>query len=586
MAAALALAPGAARAATPFSRADYDACHARDEAGFRAAIEAITQRALTSALGKVDYRALVLEEWRKGGVDEIIDKRVDMAVVEVRQETSWTELMKSLAVSDKAQSLATAVAERVYRSDAIKSAFEGVAGGVGKSLGQTIELATVDAAEPALKCIRAFIGPRYGSSVANVVTADAAKQFAVDPATGAAAVSTATVALEGSGAIAGTVLLAVRRQMSNMAARVGQRLVGSVLSRVVSTVAGGVGLVLIAKDIWDFRYGVLPIIEGEMKSRATKDKVIDELAKGLSEQMTEHSREIAGGTADRVMAIWQDFRRAHIKVVDLAERSEPFRKFLDDTRADQLPRLDEIVSLILAEEGEDGVGKRLNDGSLHRAVTTLPPAGLEIARENRSLGTALAWAALAGDKLPRVVEYEIHRRAKPADFTGASLTRLLGLDDKVAAVRLASLGADARSALFELETPELRTLARGLSEDELATLARYLTGLDRLASQRVLRAVSQAPAKMQVLASARVRDAILASRDQMAAVGMMLRADNLMADPWTLNDDVRLVLDGRISAVLLWDKHPLVVSGAGLAMLIVLLMLRRLLFGGRRAARA
>ena len=32
------------------------------------------------------------------------------------------------------------------------------------------------------------------------------------------------------------------------------------LGRLVSVVAGGVGLVLIAKDIWDFRHGVLPII--------------------------------------------------------------------------------------------------------------------------------------------------------------------------------------------------------------------------------------------------------------------------------------------------------------------------------------
>jgi len=67
---------------------------------------------------------------------------------------------------------------------------------------------------------------------------------------------------------------------------------------------------------------------------------------------------------------------------------------------------------------------------------------------------------------------------------------------------------------------------------------------------------------------------------------MMLRADNLMADPWAINEDVRLVLDGRISAILLWDKHPIAVIGAGVLTLIVLLMLRRLLFGRRRAARA
>ena len=66
--------------------------------------------------------------------------------------------------------------------------------------------------------------------------------------------------VEGSEGIAGTVVLVVRRQLANMAARIGQRVVGSILSRLVSVVAGGVGLVLIAKDIWDFRHGVLPIV--------------------------------------------------------------------------------------------------------------------------------------------------------------------------------------------------------------------------------------------------------------------------------------------------------------------------------------
>lgn len=572
--------------AASFSRADYDACHARDEAGFRTAIEAITQRALTAGLARLDYRTLVSDEWRKGSLDELIDKRVDIAIAEVRQETSWSELVKSLAVKEKAQALATAVAERVYRSDTVKSAFEQIAIGVGREIGKTIELATVDAAEPALKCIQAFIGPRYGTAVAGVVTADAEKQFAVDPTTGAATVSTGTILLESGGSIAGGVLLAVRRQLSNMAARVGQRLVGSVLSRIVSTVAGGVGLVLIAKDIWDFRYGVLSIVESEMKSRATKDKVIDELARALGEQMTEHSRDVAVATADRVMAIWLDFRRAHAKVLELADRNEGFRKFLDSTRPEQLPRLDEVVALVLAEEGEAGVLKRLEDGTLHRAVADLGPAGLEIARESRSVATALAWSALAGDKLPRVTEYELHRRSKPSDFTTASLGRVLAIADKVSAIRLASLPPAARAALFEVDDRDLRTLARSLSEDELTTLSRYLTGLERAPAQRVLRAVAEAPARMQVLASARVRDAILASPDQMAAVAMMLRSDGLLANPWQLQDDAQLVLDGKISPILLWEKHPVAVSLGAIPVLMVLLMLRRLLFGRRRAARA
>ena len=124
----------------------------------------------------------------------------------------------------------------------------------------------------------------------------------------------------------------------------------------------------------------------------------------------------------------------------------------------------------------------------------------------------------------------MHRRAKPDAFTKASLQRLLGLDDRLAITRLASLTPAARTPLFELETAELKSLARVLDEAQLDSLSRYLTSLDKASAQRVLRAVAQTPARMAELGKPRVRDAILASSDQAAAVGMMLQASS-MPDP-------------------------------------------------------
>ena len=83
----------------------------------------------------------------------------------------------------------------------------------------------------------------------------------------------------------------------------------------------------------------------------------------------------------------------------------------------------------------------------------------------------------------------------------------------------------------------------------------------------MLRAVADSPARMQLLASARVRDALLASRDQLAAVAMMLRADGPF-DPFVLRDDVLLAYDGSVSPLLLWDKHPIAVSATAVLALL------------------
>ena len=392
--------------------------------------------------------------------------------------------------------------------------------------------------------------------------------------------TTGQVLVEGSGGIAGTVVLVVRRQLSNMATRIGQRVIGSILSRLVSVVAGGIGLVLIAKDIWDFRHGVLPIVAGEMKSKATKDKVRDEIAKTISEHIGESLKEISDKTAERVVEIWLEFRRAHAKVLEFADRNEAFKRFLDTIRPADLPRLDEVVALVLASEGETGVTKRLGDGTLNVAVTALPPAALDIAREARSLETALKWSAVAGNSLPKVVEYEIHRRATPDTFTKAGLQRLLGLEDRLAITRLAALQPAARESLFELDSAALVRLARNLEESQLDSLSRYLTGLEKGPAQRILSAVAQAPARMAELSSPRVRDAIIASRDQSAAVSMMLQVASL-PDPGMVIAHTRLVLDGRVSPLLLWEKHGVVLAAAALLALMLLLILKRLLFGAR-----
>jgi len=325
----------------------------------------------------------------------------------------------------------------------------------------------------------------------------------------------------------------------------------------------------------------LPIIAEEMKSKATKDKVRDELAGMLEEHIGDSIREISTTTAARVVEIWTDFRRAHAKVLELAERNENFKRFLDQIKGADMPRLDELVGLILAGEGEPGVAHRLADGSLHRAVTALPVEAMEIARESRSLETAFKWWAVAGDdNLPQVVAFELNRRADPQSFSKASLQRLLALQDRVTIMRLAALSPSARESLFELDGGELKRLARSLEESELDGLSRYLTALPAAPAQRLLRVIVQSPQRMAAFAKPAVREAIIASSDQLAAVGVMLNTST-MPNPAVVYGDVQLALDGRIAPRLIWEKHALSLAIGALLMAMLVLVLRRLLVGSR-----
>ena len=46
-------------------------------------------------------------------------------------------------------------------------------------------------------------------------------------------------------------------------------------------------------------------------------------------------------------------------------------------------------------------------------------------------------------------------------------------------------------------------------------------------------------------------------------------------------EHLKLVLDGRVSPWLMWEKHPVSLAATGLLALILLLLMQRLLFGTR-----
>ncbi len=572
---------GVAQPARAAATLDISRCQVSDETAFRNEIERLTLAALEQGLAGVDYDAVVADVWRSNGLDLVLDTETEKAVAAIRDESSWGALLQTLTSKEASQKLAEAVAERTYRSDATKAAIETLAGSVGRELGGHIELATLDAALPAVTCVRAFLGQRFGSTITLLVANDTGRAFEIDAAAAKAEVGTGDVVISGKGLVAGAVVLIVRRSVSRMASRIGQRVVGAVVGRLVAVVAGGVGLVLIAKDIWDFRHGVLPIIETEMKSAETKEKIRTELAAAISEQLSTHLREAGSSAADRILAVWRDFRVAHAKVVGLAERNKSFRSFVDSVDGAALPKVSRVVALVLPKEGEAGVLARVADGTLDEAVKRLPDTALAIAEDQGSLAEGIAWARLAGPDIARVAEYELHRLSKPADFTAAGLRQLLALKDPAVIKTLARRSEADRATLAELPPQRLVPLVRALDDQALGALVRYRRGLEPAAGTRLLEAAASDPKLMQGFAKGHVEHAVLASRDQSAAVAMLIERGPLF-DLVAIERDVRRVVNGDVHPLLLWERHPASVIGAAIGLLILLMILRRLLFTGRR----
>ncbi|MEL6748287.1 MAG: hypothetical protein AAFO79_10810, partial [Pseudomonadota bacterium] len=370
-------------------------CQVADEAAFQARITGLVEQSFAQSLAAVNYTQLVADQWRDNNVDRTLDTLITTASQETRERSAWSDLISSLASREKAKEIADDMAVRVYRSDAFKTAVTKLVEDASGELASTVELATLDAAEPTLACVREFVGGQYGRGLARILSQQTATAFDPKLAGYNPDVSRGQVVLAGSEAIAGALVLLVRRTMVNMARRVGQRIVGAILARAVAVVAGGIGVVLIAKDIWELRNGVLPIIEEEMRSEKAAEAVREEIAASLKAQMNTQSRVFAVGVTERIMELWRSFQVAHAKVIELAGSLPEFRNYVERLDAPSLARLDRVVAVSLEEGGEPAVRRAIETGLLQRAVAELPPSGLDIAAETNSLAQAFAWSELA-----------------------------------------------------------------------------------------------------------------------------------------------------------------------------------------------
>ncbi len=547
----------------------------------RAKIRSITEDALKEELAQIDYRALVDARWREVRLDGRIDASINRAIEAVRADTTWLERVYSNVSPETAQRIATAVAEKTYGSDEFKAALRELSASVGNDIGKRVERSAGRLSSPVITCVQSALSNRYGGAIAGAFATETERSVGTTGA-GRVQIGATDLAIQGGATISGLILVVTRRVIARMVTSMSTRIAGAIATRIVSLFAAGAGLALIAYDIYRAGDGVFPIIAERMKSDEAKDLIKQEIVKGLSTEVSGELSAIGSETADTIYKLWLDFRQKYNALLALGDRSPAFAAFLKERTIDQLQPLGRIVGIVTASEGEERLLRRLEDGSLARALVELDEPGLAIAADTNSLDEALAWRRLAGGGIGKVAEFGLHTLLKPSDLNLQQLTKLLGLGERGAAVRVAGLNADARNLLLDLPADQLKSIAARFSAPELAAFADYQKRLTPPAARRMSEAVGQKPSVMQALAKDGVRNGIVRSEDQLAALDMLLRPAGPVPDFERFYLDFQSVTEGRVDYRIFWERYTALIIVSLVLGLIVLLMLKRLLFGPRR----
>src|SRR5215475_252796 len=311
-------APRSARA-QPAGDLSAEQCGTLSDAEVQDKIRALASAGLKTELEAINYVELVNTYWSKTNAASRIDSAVDAAVAEVRSDTSWFDRAYSKYSPNSAERYAKAIADKAYNSEVFKSAIENLATAVANDAGTRIEKATKKFSNPVLECVQEALRSRYGAAVAQAFAVDALKKIETTT-TPNVSIGTTEFVLQHPDAISGVLIIVTREVVAKIAQSIGARIAGVVASRLVGLIAGGLGLVLIAKDVYEAGDGSFPVIAEQMKSDKTKAVIKDEIGKSLQADITAQAGAIAQQAADRIYNLWADFKQKYYRLFALGAK--------------------------------------------------------------------------------------------------------------------------------------------------------------------------------------------------------------------------------------------------------------------------
>ncbi|MEM7619147.1 MAG: hypothetical protein AAF228_01625 [Pseudomonadota bacterium] len=564
-------------------------CNVSSEQAFRKQLEIILQDVLQDTVQHLNYKFIVDTSWTQNRINTKIDNLVDLEVNRLRADKSILELVQTLTSQKAREQLAQELATSVYGSEKFEQTIELIATDVGNALSKKLDILSLKAADPISQCVQKFIGPQYGQTIASLVSTQTRNQMTFNPDASQSQTSVTDIIKESSVGLTGGLLLILRQTiLTRLSQALGRRLVGALVTRAVGAAVSIIGWILVAKELWDLRLGVLPIIAKEMKSDEAKTRIQTELISELKVEVNKILKTVPPDISRGIIDLWLEFKKQNQRTVDLTKNNPEFRQFLQDIdstddkiKIERLRKTNKVISLLFEKSGESGINQALERGLLKRAIVTLPEPAVDLAVDNNSLQDAFSWYELANTKIDKVVQLQLHKTTLPDTFTQSALQKLLSLQDTKTITSISGFSVKKRNALLGLSKSDFKTFSNQLSPEQLSSLAFYLSSLEPNISRKLVSGIKNNPQKIILLDRTEVRNGILASSNQQKAISYILREPSSL-EFLNFPDDAGLVLQGEIHPFLLWSKQPFAVMISGFIFLLLSLSLYRLIFGRRK----
>lgn len=470
--------------AGPSSQYTVGDCSKVDKNQLRDEIEQHALDVIANNSAPLAIDSLVERKWAEMGMDAAVDAAVTQAVENLGNQEAYLDKFISGWWGEKAQEYAERVSNDAFASPVFKAKLETLSAAIGADVARQVEGQFAQAASIALLCLKEYVGVQYSQALFSAfersVQVDTQQvDLAVTTAPILSAVDQHGLALAGVGTILVTQL--TYRLAQKLSEKIAQRVAGKVVGRVLGKagsslipVAGWIiGIAMIAYDLWEGTQGALPQIQEALQSEEVKAKIRDEIATAIKDDLPDQAALIALETSVSLVEQWQGFCDQYGDVCAAADQNPNFRGLLNLVALDELDRLAGLVGWFMNRAGRTLFDTAVDDGSFE-ALLTLPDATVDALIADEQPGEVVAWLQLAGDNLPKVFEYRVHRLAVPEEFDAQTLSSLLAIGDGDGVQKLLKLAPVQRNSLLTLPADTMKTLATSQPATRLATLANYM----------------------------------------------------------------------------------------------------------------
>ena len=457
-------------------------CDQIDESKMHDELRRITKSVFDEERDSLSVADIVKRNWNDLGLDATVNAVVNAAHARVRDEIGWWGRITSLTPANT-KKLTKRIAAYAFGSPEFEEALERLSHATSADVAAEIQLMAVKSASSALNCVLAYLDGAVSPTMAAILKTQIIAEATVpsgEEVEGAGDwldIAEANPGLIGGvGVLIGTRLAVTlgKALAGKIANRVGLALLTRLATGAIPLVGAIIGIALIIVDLIALREGALPAIRDALKKPEIKEEIRDEVTTTFKEDLNANLTNTAGDIADAIFSQWQAFRDKYARVLDLARANPTFQALLNETPADKVPALDELVALFDELLGEERLLQAIESGRFER-IFHLPAEAQEILRANKDPALVVAWADLADNLLNKVVALEVYRVASPSDFSGRlALKTILDLDDPDLIRKLLLLDDNVRRTLLALPLPQIRELLESVAPDDLAWLAREL----------------------------------------------------------------------------------------------------------------